>query len=170
MFTSAYLRDRLKYHPHSGKFFWKDHEDLQRKDRVGYQAGALNSEGYTHIKIDGKFYYAAQLAWLYMYGEWPEELIDHKNRSRVDDRITNLRYTDYSQNQANRDIQKNNTTGVKGVCYEAKRKSRKKYRAFIMVNYKMKFLGYYETLDEAAIARATAAKATWGEYANATAP
>ena len=50
----------------------------------------------------------------------------------------------------NRGIQSNNSTGVKGVCYET---SKSKFRAYIGVKGKQLKLGSFDTLEEATHAR-----------------
>lgn len=43
-----------------------------------------------------------------------DELIDHENNNRLDNRTTNLRYADFSQNNVNKHF-KGNKAGYKGV-------------------------------------------------------
>lgn len=58
--------------------------------------------------------------------------VDHKNGNGLDNRRMNLRLCNRSQNLSNRKvIQKNNTTGFKGVVFERKKKL---YRVMIGVN------------------------------------
>ena len=45
---------------------------------------------------------------------------------------------------------KNNTSGVKGVC---RRKGSDRWMAYIRLGGKQRFLGYFDTVEEAAIAR-----------------
>ena len=54
-----------------------------------------------------------------------------------------------------RGIQKNNRTGVKGVCYDT---TKGKYHAYIGVKGKQHKLGYFDTLEEATLARKEAEK------------
>jgi len=53
--------------------------------------------GYIIIKINRKDYQAHRLAWLYEYGNFPKQTIDHINRIKTDNRICNLR--DVSQSK-----------------------------------------------------------------------
>ncbi|WP_422109091.1 HNH endonuclease [Xenorhabdus bovienii] len=55
-----------------------------------------------------------RIAWLYVYGFMPK-IIDHINRIRNGNRITNLRECDFSENARNRKIQTNNKSGINGV-------------------------------------------------------
>lgn len=76
----------------------------------------------------------------------PNGIVDHINNDTLDNRKENLRITTTSNNLRNGTIRVNNTTGVKGVCYN---KDRKKYEARIKVNYKSILLGRFDTLEEA---------------------
>ena len=48
-------------------------------------------------------YYGHRLAWLLHYGTWPEGVIDHINRDKTDNRISNLRDTTTQVNNLNTD-------------------------------------------------------------------
>lgn len=80
----------------------------------------------------------------------------------LDNRRANLRLATKSQNQMNRRIQRNNTSGFKGV-HLFKRTG--KFRAYIMVQGKEKHLGYFATAEEAHVAYVKAAVEIHGEFA-----
>jgi hypothetical protein len=130
------------------------------------RAGSVYANGYRYIQIDNISYRTGRLAWLYMTGEWPAAMVDHEDTDKANDAWRNLRLASNSQNQANRGVPSNNTSGTKGVRFET---SRGKWRAQIVVNGRSKNLGRYATREEAMEAYATAAKAAWGEFAR-TAP
>ena len=65
------------------------------------QAGTPDREGYVVIRYAGKGYKAHRLAWLHVYGRWPNGPLDHINRLKNDNRIENLRETDDALNQHN---------------------------------------------------------------------
>lgn len=156
--TADRLREVLTYDPETGVFRWKVRTSI--RVTVGEVAGYLR-DGYRFITIDGRKYRAHRLAWLYMYGVWPAEL-DHVNGDRADNRISNLREATRTQNNANTPIRKNNTSGVKGVCWD---KRKRKWMAQIRVRGVQRFLGYYETTEEAGEAYAAAAARYFGEFA-----
>ena len=87
---------------------------------------------------------------------------DHINRNTLDNRISNLRPCTHSQNIMNTDLWANNTSGVRGVYYN---KDYKKWFALITVNYKRKWLGYFEDKQDAINARREAEKKYCGEFA-----
>jgi hypothetical protein len=120
-----YVRKRLEYDPEIGIFIWKPRAVRRTEDKIwntrfsGEVAGTILNTGYRRIGIDGKYYGAARLAWLYVYEEWPKNEIDHINRVRDDDRLANLRDVTHTDNQNNR---KSNNGLPEGVYWCNKRK------------------------------------------------
>ncbi len=86
---------------------------------------------------------------------------DHKNQDTLDNTCGNLRIVNHSQNQWNRPVQKNSTTGIRGVFFH---KRDKYFTASIRINSKLKWLGKFETKEEAAKARHQAEVELFGEY------
>jgi hypothetical protein len=113
------------------------------------------------VRIDGVLYLAHRLAWLYVYGALPGNVIDHKNNTKTDNRIENLRDVTPSQNQWNTRVQKNSKSGTKGVFWD--RRSRK-WIARLTCKYKCVFNGYFNSLEEAVVAREAAVKRHHGEF------
>lgn len=151
MLTQKRLKKLLHYNPDTGIFVWMlDRPGLVRK---GDLAGTLDSYGYVQIGVDGKSYRAYRLAWLYMEGYWPENEVDHINRIRNDDRWRNLREVSHLCNSRNRNLQKNNTSGITGVYRNV---ARNKWCATIKIKGRAKNLGYYVEFDEAVCARLAA--------------
>ena len=93
----------------------------------------------------------------------PDNLvIDHINHNPLDNRRDNLRICTQQENDFNKSIQCNNTSGVPGVYFV---KRRNKWQAQIKINRKNIFLGYYNTIEEAAEARRLAEIEYFGEFA-----
>lgn len=86
------------------------------------------------------------------------KVVDHKNRNRLDNRRANLRICTKKQNLANRGVNKNSTTGYKGVHFDSRHKS---YNVVI----KGKHIGSYKTLEEAAVVYDKKATELYGEFA-----
>jgi len=108
MITVERLKELLNYNETTGAFTWKVTPKSYRV-AVGDVAGGVHSKGYIHIKIDGVTRFAHRLAWLYVFGSLPKQQIDHINRIKTDNRISNLR--DVSATENNR-----NTSRFKGIC------------------------------------------------------
>lgn len=142
MLTFERLIQSLDYDPDTGIFLWKRYS--------GNKVAGSDHQGYVRIKLDGKQYMAHRLAWFYTEGYMPENEIDHINRKRDDNRFCNLRHVTRSCNAINKNTFRNNTSGVKGVSFD---KYKGKYRAYYCDNGKLKFLGTYVTVKEAATAR-----------------
>lgn len=87
---------------------------------------------------------------------------DHINGNKMDDRKDNLRDATHSQNNMNKGIQKNNTSGTTGVVFD---KRRNKWCAQIKINKKNIRLGYYIDKNNAIKARKEAEEKYFGEFA-----
>ena len=88
--------------------------------------------------------------------------IDHKDGNGLNNQKSNLRLITHTQNCMNRDKNKNNTSGYKGVHWH---KNYKKWGVQIRVNGKCKSLGYYDTKKEAAQVYNEGVKKYFGEVA-----
>ena len=91
------------------------------------------------------------------------EIVDHIDGDTLNNRRYNLRITDFKGNARNHGLNKNNTSGYKGVSLEQSKSSR--WRAYITVNWKHITLGSYATKEEAAKAYNEAAVKYFGEFA-----
>lgn len=74
-------------------------------------------------------------------------VIDHINQNKLDNRKCNLRFLTKTGNAINSKLSKSNTSGIKGVCRDEKRR---KWIAQLTLNGKHIHLGYYDTIEEAA--------------------
>ena len=90
-------------------------------------------------------------------------IVDHINHNGLDNRKNNLRLCNNQQNICNCNIPKNNKSGHKGVYWA---KDKHKWTAQIAINNKTKYLGRYDTIEEAIEARKKAAKKYYGKFAN----
>jgi len=149
MLTQERLKEVLNYDSETGEFHWKI--SGRGGPKPGSRAGSINGERYRQVRIDGKIYSSHRLAWLYTYGYFPENQIDHINRTRDDNRIENLREVSSSCNMRNRKGNSDSFSGVKGVY-----KNGSNWRALIRVDNKCINLGTFTTLFAAAKARAEA--------------
>jgi hypothetical protein len=153
MITQSKLKELLHYNQDTGDFTWK--VTLSKKIKTSDIAGWTASNGYRYVCIDYKAYLTHRLAWLYIKGEFPKNDIDHINGDKRDNRIINLRECTRRQNCQNKISKENSTSKYLGVCWN---KQRNKWIAQIMFNYKCKYLGLFETEEEAYAAYCEAKK------------
>lgn len=144
--TQARLKELLNYDPDTGIF--TRNITFYGKEK-GQVAGHIRKDGYTRIAVDGKKYYAHRLAWLYIYGYFTENEIDHKDMNTSNNSISNLREASHLCNMRNKSTLSNNTTGVTGV-YRIKTG---KWRSQIVIGGSRKDLGTFIKFIDAVMAR-----------------
>lgn len=159
--TQEILKHVLDYSEETGVFKWKTR--ISNRIQIGDIAGNLDKDGYIQIRIHGVIYRAHRLVWLYLYGRWPKDQIDHINMIRKDNRISNLREASRTQNFMNKTKLKNNTSGFKGVFWNTQKN---KWSAKIIVNKKQIHLGSFLNSEDASAAYKIAAIKYHGEFAN----
>lgn len=150
LITQRRLKELLNYDSVSGIFTWRVNKGSRA--RAGQIAGASDAYGYLVIRLDSVLYKAHRLAWLYCFGDWPEQNIDHINRVKSDNRLKNLRLADQSLNMHNAN-RKTTRSGIVGVIWDPRRR---KWAARIKVSYKNKFLGRFDRKADAVRAREAA--------------
>lgn len=150
--TQARLKALLHYDPDTGLFRWvgRKHGRARNKNEAGCVEKRI---GYASIGVDGRVYRAHRLAWLYVYGSWPQGQLDHINHKKADNRIANLRDVTCAQNHQNRARNTKSQTGQLGVTWH-KRDAR--WMAHIEASGKRHHLGYFKDLDAAIQARKAA--------------
>lgn len=142
--TLSRVKELLTYDKASGLFTWI--KAISRRNKVGAIAGSCRNGKYIIIGIDGNTYYAHRLAWLFVYGVWPQTQVEHRDQNPSNNSIRNLRLSTQSQNMANRKPWKRKhalprgvTSNRSGTCFSAK----------ITVNKQVIQLGSCSTADEA---------------------
>jgi hypothetical protein len=158
------LKELLEYDPDTGVFRWKVAHGFGLPGEVaGHITGGVGNKrltNYIRIRIDTIRYPAHHLAWLYVTGEPPASEVDHWDNDGTNNAWTNLRPASRGQNECNKGIRADNTSGVKGVrltrggTWEAK----------IKHNGKREHLGTFATIEEAAVAYARASARLHGEF------
>jgi len=164
--TQEVLKERLHYDKNTGVFTWLNVK-VNATNVRGKVAGNTNKvSGYIVIGLtptDKTYWYTAhRLAWLYEYGEFPKDGLDHINHVRTDNRITNLRIATHRENVRNKSMASNNTSGHTGVSFN---KATNKYFAYVHADYKQINLGYFENIEDAAKA-AREGREHYGFHAN----
>lgn len=158
MTIEKHLRDSLVYSEEGLR--WT--EGRNRKEFS--LAARKRKDGYKRIRISygGREYEFLEhrVVWLITHNEWPKHHLDHINGDKSDNRLSNLREATPSQNGANSEISKNNSSGWKGVY-----RFGDNFRAQIHVNRETKYLGVFTNCREAALAYNYAAKEHFGAFA-----
>jgi hypothetical protein len=142
--TSSKLMNEFEYSQATGLFTRKS---------TGRVYDKPTSSGYVMISVGGRTYQAQNLAWLYVHGELPVLMVDHIDRNRSNNKISNLRLATGRENAQNKSVSLRSKSGVKGV-HEIK--SRGIWCAEIYVDGKRKRLGFFRCFDEAVSARRSA--------------
>lgn len=144
--TADRARKLLDYDCSDGRLYRRGKPKKERTSK---------SDGRYTIFIDGVCRQEHRVVWLWHYGEWPKQCIDHIDRTPLNNRIENLRDVTLSENKQNQLASKNNATGLKGVC-KTKVKSGA-WTAQICHNGKNIYLGYFKAPEDAHAAYCEAA-------------
>jgi hypothetical protein len=171
--AQAVLLQLLRYDAETGRLYWRNRSadwfssakspeaarNVWNAQRAGKEAfGSKGSAGYPKGELLGMNVLAHRVIWVMHYGGDPNGIIDHIDQDRANNRIENLRLTDYSGNSKNQRLRHNSISGVIGVRWLA---NRKKWRADIYADGRDMFLGLFANKDEAVRVR-KAAEAKYG--------
>jgi hypothetical protein len=107
------LREYLDYEPETGVLRWK--KRVNSCVLAGAIAGSLSATGYLHIQLKGTHIAVHRVAFALHHGRWPHPVCDHIDGNKLNNRASNLRECSVLNNQHNRRISRNNSSGVKGV-------------------------------------------------------
>jgi len=118
----------------------------------------ITEYGYVRGKVGGRYVFLHR----FLLNPKRNEFVDHKNRNKLDCRRENLRICTKAQNSMNRDTPKNNRAGYTGVSFEVRRG---KYRAYIKIDGKQKWIGYFNDFESAKAARMSVEQELFGEFA-----
>jgi len=145
MLTQERIKELTNYNPETGEFVWSKKASVKV---AGKPVGSLSRNGYLVTKVNYERYMVHRLIWLYVNGELPKGEIDHKNRIKTDNRISNLRDVERSVNLANckRKTGKSGVAGVRLVCGG-------KWQAYIHIKKKFINLGSFVCKSDAIKAR-----------------
>lgn len=164
--TVEAIRKQISYNPETGDIHWR-YDESQSPAWLGRHPGKL--AGYTHktakyriITLGHVKYSAHCVIWAYMTGEWPTSQVDHRDLDCSNNKWSNLRPANRSQNKANMAKPRTNTSGIKGVSRDPRSG---KWRAGITKDQIHYYLGAHPTKEQAADAYKAKAIALFGEFA-----
>lgn len=158
LITSDDVRQIFYYE--NGNLHWKENRGCRIKK--GMKAGSLDRKGYRQVNVNKKVYKLHRLIYLYHHNHIPK-ILDHIDGDKLNNKIENLRAASPSESQCNRGLQKNNSSGIKGVYWD---KNRKKWEAYCQYQRKKKTLGRYNTKEEAELVAKSYRKIMHGEFTN----
>lgn len=144
------LKTFLSYDKDTGIFTWKARylANTPIGQVAGNVQGTLPDAGYVQISLLGKLYSAHRLAWLYVYGKFPDKQLDHKDHNRTNNSINNLREATQHVNMKNKSMYYTNSSGYAGVEPHGNN-----WKARIGVNGTKVLLGVFNTYEEAVAAK-----------------
>lgn len=159
----GYLKTRLLYSPRTGVFFWVT-PPLGKGHLLGEAAGCVqinNGKPYHVIQIDGVKHRRSRLAFLFMTGRFPKDMIDHINGNSLDDRWVNLRAASAMQNAWNH----KGRTKKSGTPMGVRKVPSGRYMARIGCKGVQHSLGTFDTIEEASAAYRAARRRFFREFA-----
>ena len=157
MVTQQELKTKYRYCQDKGLFYHN------AGPKAGGVCGVKRPDGYIKIDINRKTYLAHRMAYLYMTGTLPVDVIDHINGIKHDNRWANIRAVTQQQNSCNQHKLRNGKSSpYKGVSWDSERGL---WIAYITHNGRMKNLGRFSDVCMAAEAYNSAASKLFGEYA-----
>lgn len=122
----------------------------------------LSTRGYAFQRRDGHNMYLHHLVLETKIDAGIE--IDHINRNPLDNRCSNLRPLTHAENMLNTPVFKSNTSGYRGVDFQ------RRWRARIAIGGSRRFIGFFDTAEDAARAYDAAARELHGTLAQLNFP
>lgn len=146
-----------------GKVALVDDEDFERLMAMGkWQFGGRYAQKTTHIGRLNNKQITTTLLMHRAVAECPNDKeVDHIDGNKLNNQKNNLRVCSRLENGKNRLVNKNSSTGFKGVTICP---STKLFRADIMCGGKSHFLGRFHKVQDAVIAYNAASIAHHGEF------
>ncbi len=152
----SFFAPHISFDPTSGSFTWLSRrcKSAQWNGRyAGKPAGSVklyNGKPYARLVVDYEEYLAHRLVASFMGWEIPPgHTIDHINGDGTDNRPQKLRVVSWAENSHNMKLSKRNKSGYCGVFKVGRR-----WRAYGMHNGKTETIGWYDSAERAAEARA----------------
>jgi len=164
--TQKRVHELLTYNEFTGDLFWKIKKSGMKNNLI---AGSINSKGYLKLKIDEYYYLNHRVIWLYVYGYCPEHTIDHKDRIRTHNWLTNLRERTLSCNIKNSGNNIRNKSGVKGVFFDTSC-PKHPWRTTIHIDKKLYTIGRFKYFKEAVCTRLTMEQCLNWEHCDSNSP
>lgn len=150
-------RNLFEYDADTGVIRWRV---SRGRVKAGAEAGCLDGQGYRIIRAFGVIYQAHRIAWLFHYGIWPAEELDHKDRDKSNNRILNLREATRVQNACNSAAPISRSSGFRGVT----KHRNGRWQASIKIKGRSIYLGLFNDAEDAHAAYCSAQVKHHGDF------
>ena len=128
--SQEYLNSLFEYK--DGDIYWKPRSRGQFKTPQGYGAFKAQCEGkiarvgkrsgYWIVKINGEHFSVHRIIYIMHFGDLKADVeVDHIDNCKTNNIISNLRHTKREGNTCNTVLCVRNTSGIKGVSFDAAR-------------------------------------------------
>lgn len=141
----------------TGRLAKVDDEDRFRVNRYNW---SISNGRSICARVDGKTMNLAR----FILNNPNCDCVDHIDGDVYNNQKSNLRQATYNQNSYNKRVSSLSITQIKGVQWDP---TRKKYKVLIRVNGVRKFIGRFDTIEEAEIAYGKVILEHHGEFAHA---
>lgn len=131
------------YDKNTGLVTYKKLPKNFKRKRIGDVVGSI-SHGYIRTEINNKTYAMHNIVWLIHYGHFPNQVIDHINGNKSDNRIENLR--DCSRRDNSNNLEMHRLGHLPGTSFS---KQHKKWASYINFKNKKIHLKLCKTQKEA---------------------
>lgn len=145
--TLEYLHSVIYYDPETGAFTWTT--AIGPRTKIGARAESTGSRNSVVIRFGKTAYYAPRLAVFYMTGSWPPAHVAPINGDKSDVRYKNLRMQSHAETVHASKVRSTNQSGFRGVSWNTEKG---KWIASLTRDYKRKYLGMFDTKEEAVAA------------------
>jgi hypothetical protein len=134
-----------------------------RNDKRGKMLKPWNNDsGYKLVTLYGnKLRVHILVAKAFLENPDNKPFVDHIDCDRANNNVTNLRWSNNSENNCNKSTSSANTSGVKGLCWH---KKANKWQVEIKHKGKYYYLGLFTDKNEAIRARKLKANELFGEF------
>ena len=142
----------------TNKAFYFDLEDYDKIKDYCWSENQNKKSGYTFVEAwDKDIQNVVRMHWIII-----GKNCDHIDRDPMNNRKSNLRVATRQENNRNCSISKNNTSGIIGVAWVAKKH---RWIAYVGMDYKRITLGSFENKEDAIRARLEGERKYFGEFA-----
>ena len=167
--VDAFVLHNFHYDKETGELYRRTTETLFKP------CGSTNSQGYLDVdlrkaygKVVARNTRVHRIIWFLSYGVWPDFIIDHIDRDKQNNKLSNLRQANQSLNQMNAASRRKKSCPFKGVCPSP---GVNKWRAYIGIGGgKTKHLGVFNCPTLAALCYDKEARTRFGDFARLNFP